>query len=296
MSASPDLPTAVPAAKAAVAPLYGLVLAGGRSTRMQRDKATLSYHGRTQLDWAMELIQPFVLRAFVSVRPDQVKDPGRAQYPQVVDTHENLGPIAGIVAAQALHPDAAWLVLACDLPFLDSATLEHLLWARQPERLATAYRSSHDGLPEPLCAIYEPESGKAILAHIDSGKQCPRKFLINSNAHLLEEPNPRALDNVNTPEEYGSAMSTFTPASERRSKKIRVQYFALLREQAGRSEESLVTTAHTPRELYEELKTRYPFSLAPEMLRVAVNTEFGDWAQPLADGDAVVFIPPVAGG
>jgi molybdopterin converting factor subunit 1 len=91
-------------------------------------------------------------------------------------------------------------------------------------------------------------------------------------------------------------MSTFTPATERKSKKIRVQYFALLREQAGRSDESIVTTASTPRELYDELKARYPFSLAPEMLRVAVNTEFGDWTQPLSDGDAVVFIPPVAGG
>jgi molybdopterin-guanine dinucleotide biosynthesis protein A len=263
---------------------------------MQRDKAALSYHGRTQLEWAMELIQPFVERAFVSVRPDQTQDPVRAKYAQVVDTRENLGPIAGILAAQAAHPDVAWLVLACDLPFLDADTLKHLLWARQPERSATAYRSSHDGLPEPLCAIYEPASRAAIATHVANGKQCPRKFLIQSDAHLLEEPNPRALDNVNTPEEYGSAMSTFTPNEERASKQIRVQYFALLREQAGRSDESLVTTARTPRELYDELKSRYPFSLPPEMLRVAVNTEFGEWSQPLADGDAVVFIPPVAGG
>jgi molybdopterin-guanine dinucleotide biosynthesis protein A len=282
------------------APLHGLVLAGGRSSRMKQDKATLAYHGRTQLEWAMDLIAPFVDRAFVSVRPDQTQDPVRAKFPQIVDTQENLGPIAGIMAAQAQHSDAAWLVLACDLPFLDASTLKHLVWAREPDRLATAYRSSHDGLPEPLCAIYEPASRAAILAHVESGKNCPRKFLIRSEAHLIEEPNPRALDNVNTPEEYGSAMTTFATshdgAPDRADKKIRVQYFALLREQAGRSDESLTTTARTPRELYEELRKRYPFSLAPEMLRVAVNTEFGDWAQPLADGDAVVFIPPVAGG
>jgi molybdopterin-guanine dinucleotide biosynthesis protein A len=278
------------------APVYGLVLAGGRSSRMKQDKAALSYHGRSQLEWAMELVQPFVSQAFVSVRPDQINEPTRAKYAQIVDTHDNLGPIAGIVAAQTVHPDVAWLVLACDLPFLDAGTLKHLLWARAPERMATAYRSSHDGLPEPLCAIWEPASRSAIAKYLETGKNCPRKFLINSDVLLLEEPNPRALDNVNTPEEYGSAMSTFTPAAERKSKKIRVQYFALLREQAGRSDESLVTTARTPRELYDELKARYPFSLAPEMLRVAVNTEFGDWAQPLSDGDAVVFIPPVAGG
>jgi len=278
------------------APLYGLVLAGGRSSRMKQDKATLAYHGRTQLEWAMDLIAPFVDRAFVSVRPDQTRDPARAKFPQIVDTQENLGPIAGIMAAQTQHPDAAWLVLACDLPFLDAATLKHLVWAREPDRVATAYRSSHDGLPEPLCAIYEPASRAAILAHVESGKNCPRKFLIRSEAHLIEEPNPRALDNVNTPEEYGSAMTTFASPGDRADKKIRVQYFALLREQAGRSDESLTTAARTPRELYEELRKRYPFSLAPEMLRVAVNTEFGDWSQPLADGDAVVFIPPVAGG
>jgi molybdopterin-guanine dinucleotide biosynthesis protein A len=290
--------TAAPAAAAApAAPVYGLVLAGGRSTRMQRDKAALSYHGRTQLDWAMGLIQPLVSRAFVSVRPDQIADPVRARYAQIVDMREDLGPIAGILAAQAAHPDVAWLVLACDLPFLDAATLEHLLWARQPQRIATAYRSSHDGLPEPLCAIYEPASRTAIAAYVASGKQCPRKFLIQSDAQLLEEPNPRALDNVNTPEEYGSAMKTFGPTEQTgASKRIRVQYFALLREQAGRSDEALVTSARTPRELYDELKKRYPFTLPPEMLRVAVNTEFGDWSQSLAEGDAVVFIPPVAGG
>jgi molybdenum cofactor guanylyltransferase len=274
-------------------PLYALVLAGGRSTRMQRDKAALTYHGQTQLEWAVSLLEPRALRVFVSVRPDQTRDPVRAGFEQIVDSHQNLGPIAGILAAQAKFPQAAWLVLACDLPFLDEDTLEHLTAARQPQRLATAYRSRHNGLPEPLCAIYEPSSREPLLAHIAGGKTCPRKFLINSDVQLVDGPNPHALDNVNTPDEYGSAVAALSPAT---GKHIKVQYYALLREQAGRSDEALVTTAHTPRELYDELKSRYPFSLAPEMLRVAVNAEFGEWTQPLADGDSVVFIPPVAGG
>jgi molybdopterin-guanine dinucleotide biosynthesis protein A len=276
-----------------LAPVYGLVLAGGRSTRMNVDKAALEYHGRTQLDWAMRLIAPFVARAFVSVRPDQVDDPVRAAYEQIVDTRDGLGPIAGILAAQAQHPQAAWLVVACDLPFLDAATLTHLLANRAPYRHATAYRSSHDGLPEPLCAIYEPASSAAVIAYVDSGKDCPRKFLIRHDTELLEPLTPEALDNINTPEERTSAMASLTPTE---TKRIKVQYYALLREQTGRSEEQLVTTARTPRELYEELKARYPFSLAPEMLRVAINADFGEWSAPLADGDSLVFIPPVAGG
>ena len=275
------------------APLYGLVLAGGRSTRMQRDKAALEYAGRSQLERAIELITPLVERVFVSVRRDQTGDPLRARFAQIVDSGNVEGPIAGIIAAQERHPDAAWLVLACDLPLLDRRTLEHLLRSRRPERQATAYRSSHDGLPEPLCAIYEPSSRDAIRAHLASGRDCPRKFLINADTQLLDQPEPGALDNVNTPKEYGSALPKVVPAGARR---IDVQYYALLREQAGRSAESLVTSAGTPRELYQELQRRHPFSLAPEMLRVAINSEFGDWSQPLSEGDSVVFIPPVAGG
>lgn len=278
------------------APLLGLVLAGGRSTRMRTDKAALLYGGRSQLERAMELIAPHVARAYVSVRADQSADPLRARFPQIPDVHGNLGPIAGLLAAQALYPEAAWLLLACDLPLLDEATLTQLVRSRAPERLATAYRSSHDGLPEPLCAIWEPRSAAPLAAYVGGGRQCPRRFLVGADTHMLDEPNPRALENINTPEEYRSAMTALLPEATTDPKHITVQYYALLREQAGRRDEALVTSARTPAELYAELSRRYPFSLGPEMLRVAINTEFRDWSAPLADGDAVVFIPPVAGG
>ena len=79
-------------------------------------------------------------------------------------------------------------------------------------------------------------------------------------------------------------------------RRLNVRYFAMLREQAGRSAEELETQATTPRELYDELRRRRGLTLAPEFLRVAVNDEFGDWRSPLSDGDTVVFLPPVAGG
>jgi molybdopterin converting factor subunit 1 len=77
---------------------------------------------------------------------------------------------------------------------------------------------------------------------------------------------------------------------------LRLRYFALFREQAGRREETLATTAATPALLYEELATRYGFRLGRAQLQVAVNGAFADWSTPLVDGDEIVFIPPVAGG
>jgi len=121
--------------------------------------------------------------------------------------------------------------------------------------------------------------------------------LLGADTELLDEPNPQALDNVNTPEEYRSAMTSFPPPpAAAQPKHVNVQYYALLREQAGRRDERLVTSAQTAEELYAELSRRYPFTLASRLLRVAINTEFREWSAPLAEGDTIVFIPPVAGG
>jgi len=280
------------------APLYGLLLSGGRSKRMQRDKAGIEYAGQPQLLRAMQLLEPLVARAFVSVRADQLHDPQRAAFECIVDELADSGPIGGIHAALRAHPQAAWLVLACDLPFLDAATLQQLIAARDPQRVATAFRSSHDGQPEPLCAIYEPGAAAAIDAWLATSKQCPRGMLAHADVALLTLRAPQALDNVNSAAEYAAARARLDGAGAQpiAPRSLQVQYFALLREQAGRSAETVTSSARDARELYEELRGARGLELRPEQLRVAVNDEFAEWTQPLAAGDTVVFLPPVAGG
>jgi len=291
--------------------LFGLLLTGGRSTRMKRDKARLEYAGRPQLDRAMELIAPLVSRAFVSVRAEQQDDPQRTAYETIADLRHDLGPLGGIQAAFHAHPSNAWLVMACDLPFLDAATVRYLIQRRDASRLATAYRSAANGLPEPLCAIYEPSSRASLEAWIAQGMNCPRKWMMKGDVELLDLPNAHALDNVNTANEYLAASATLGTSGATRGatsgganggmsdaplRRVSVRYFALLREQAGRGSEALATAARTPQELYEQLQRDRGLQLAPRFLRVAINDEFGDWQQPLADGDTVAFLPPVAGG
>jgi molybdopterin-guanine dinucleotide biosynthesis protein A len=286
-----------PKSAAAPVPVHGLILAGGSSSRMKRDKAALAYRGRSQLDRAFELAKRHVSPVYVSVRTAQTDDPARARYPLIVDSVAGEGPIVGIRSALAARAEVAWLVLACDLPFLSDEALDQLLAERDPGASATAYRSAHDGLPEPLCAIWEPKAAAELAAYQDAGGKCPRKFLMRHAARLLEPRDRRALDNVNTPEEYAQAL-TLLDSEERdtRPMQLKIQYYALMREQAGRSEETLETRAATPADLYSELRERYGFTLPREQLKVAVNGEFAAWSRSLAAGDAVVFIPPVAGG
>jgi molybdopterin-guanine dinucleotide biosynthesis protein A len=168
---------------------------------MQTDKAAIAYSRRPQLEQAFRLLASRVGPTFVSVRAEQTCDRLRAAFPQIVDGATGAGPIAGIIAAQARHPEAAWLVLACDLPLLDGATLDQLIAGRDAPRLATAFRSLSGGLPEPLCAIYEPASRGPILAHVAGGRDCPRKFLLAHDVRLLDPFHAHALDNANTPQD-----------------------------------------------------------------------------------------------
>ncbi|OOG56527.1 NTP transferase domain-containing protein [Rhodanobacter sp. C03] len=187
---------------ARVAPaIYGLLLSGGASRRMQRDKAQLAYGGQPQLMRAWQLLEAVTERAFVSVRAEQRDDPLRAGLPQIVDRYDAIGPAAGILSAQETHLDVAWLVIACDLPLLDEATLRTLIEARDASGDATAFTSRFDGLPEPLCALWEPSSHALLKQRVDNGSYCPRKTLILSRTTLLPAPGD-ALDNINTPEEF----------------------------------------------------------------------------------------------
>jgi molybdopterin-guanine dinucleotide biosynthesis protein A len=188
------------------APVYGLILAGGSSTRMKRDKAALLYQGKAQLDRAVDLAARHVSQVFVSVRKGQAADPSRAHRQLIIDSVPGEGPIVGIRSALAAHPDVAWLILACDLPFLSDSALARLLAERDAQLVATAYRSAHDELPEPLCAVWEPQSAAALATYQADGGNCPRKFLMRHAVRLIEPLDRRALDNVNTPEEYAHAL------------------------------------------------------------------------------------------
>ncbi|TGE16147.1 molybdenum cofactor guanylyltransferase [Hymenobacter elongatus] len=184
--------------------LRGLVLAGGRSQRMQTDKGQLRYHGLEQREHAAQLLAAVCTDVHVSCRPDQVAELPAGLLP-LSDRFLELGPLGGILSALQLDPNAAWLVVACDLPFLSEATLQHLVHNRNSAKVATAFQSPQNEFPEPLITIWEPRSYGTLLRFLGLGYSCPRKALINSDIELLAAPDPTELRNVNTPEEAAVA-------------------------------------------------------------------------------------------
>lgn len=181
-----------------VAPLCGLVLAGGRSRRMNQDKSQLIYQGLPQYQRLLKMVQDICGDStFVSCRQDQ-NLPGQ----RIDDSFINIGPMGGILSAMMLHPQAAWLVVAVDMPFLQTKHLQHLAQERQPLKVATAYCNPQNKLPEPLLAIYEPKAKMTLLQFLGWDIRCPRKVLQNCNAAILECPDSKCLENANTPDDF----------------------------------------------------------------------------------------------
>lgn len=185
-------------------PLYGLVLAGGRSARMGREKAELRYHGSMQSEHCLSLLASICEQAFVSCRKEQSEQPAFLGLPQIHDRFGGAGPMDGILSAMETYPHAAWLVLGCDLPFVGRRIIEHLVRKRGAGRKATAFRRTDDGLPEPMCAIYEPAIFPVIKCLMEEGRASPRRALAESDA-LLIDPEAGSLIHVNSPGERENA-------------------------------------------------------------------------------------------
>jgi molybdopterin-guanine dinucleotide biosynthesis protein A len=178
--------------------LKGLVLAGGKSTRMGKDKGAISYFGKPQRDYAADLLGHYCDEVFLSAR-----EPGQfeSDYSVLPDTFTDLGPFGGILSAFRMNPDAAWLTVACDQPLLDKEVLNQLVQSRDTSSMATCFHNPETGFPEPLLTIWEPRAYQALLEFMALGYSCPRKALINTNVREVVLQNPEGLINVNTPEE-----------------------------------------------------------------------------------------------
>lgn len=186
----------------ALAPLNGLVLAGGKSERMGQDKGLLNYHGMPQREYLQQLLAVRCENSYLSFRPEQLSQEDLTASSLLSDSFTGLGPYGAILSAFRKQPNHAWLVVACDLPLLDGSTLDHLIKNRNPSKIATAIYNPSTDFPEPLITIWEPKAYPVLLQFLAQGYSCPRKVLINSDLELIRLPDPTVLKNVNDPHQY----------------------------------------------------------------------------------------------
>ena len=182
----------------AEAPISGVVLAGGRSTRFGSDKAAAEIAGASLLERAVRLLESVLADVWVSVRPEQSSDALRSRFRCLFDRNPGKGPAAGLEAAHIKAPARAWLAIACDQPGLAGADLGRLITERDPRAAATAYCDPHTGAPQPLCAIYEPATLAGLARETAAGRNLsPRGYLASLPLKLM----PMKITNINSHED-----------------------------------------------------------------------------------------------
>lgn len=185
--------------------LSGLVLAGGKSERMGKDKGLIDYHGLPQREYLYEMLEKLTEKTFMSCRPDQV-DEFDQKFKVIPDSIRGLGPFGAILSAFREFPNQAWLVVACDIPLIDPDTITELVQGRNPSKIASAFFNEETKFPDPLITIWEPKAYPELLHFLSIGYSCPRKVLINSATEVLNPRNPDVLLNANSPDDLQHVM------------------------------------------------------------------------------------------
>jgi molybdopterin-guanine dinucleotide biosynthesis protein A len=191
-------------------PLYGLVLAGGKSTRMGEDKGLISYFGLEHRIYLAKLMAPFCEKTYISCQEDQLSENLDGCNP-LIDLVPSKGPMSGLISAFLTHPNAAWLVIPCDLPLFSTKNITQLINERDKHGIATVFKSSNHDFPEPLIGIWEPSAFPLLEQQYKEGNYSLLNILNNNHISLLTALDPEGLTNVNTPEEK-SALSLLHPS------------------------------------------------------------------------------------
>ena len=164
-----------------------LILAGGRSSRMGRDKRRLRLwgeHGPTLLERTVSLVQPLVAATAVVLPDPEAWE--QLQVLRIADTWPHQGPLGGIASGMQLLQQPWFLVLACDLPGLSHVVLETLLTRTRP---ASALVPVHgDGRPEPLLALYHRSVLPVIEDLIAEDRRAVRDLLARISPTPLPVP------------------------------------------------------------------------------------------------------------
>ena len=201
----------------------GFVTAGGRSSRMGRDKAWLKIAGRPMIEHVIDALKPVTSSIAIIANNEEYKGFG---FPVFADTNFGVGPLEAIRTAMANSPTSTVVLVGCDMPFVTSELLSFLLnianqyQQKSPDsRLQTpdfplaVAPLNEDGKLEPLCALYSTEALETVSNLIASGVRKVSFFFEQISTRLVSfneikhlQNAPFFFENINTPEDFQRAI------------------------------------------------------------------------------------------
>ena len=190
---------------------YGLILAGGQSKRMGRDKAVIEVAGQQMVQYPFNRLKAADLPVIVSCRRDQ-QHFFPSETSLVFDRQGEIGPMAGLCAAFSAFPEAQFLVLPCDMPTVSDELLRKLLEQNNEVSDIVLLDQKHNGRYYPFPAIYHPSIIPKLQLLFEKGEYSMQKLIEVSKCHLVEvDSQIFDLRNINDPHDlsdFKKQMST----------------------------------------------------------------------------------------
>ena len=165
--------------------MLGVVLCGGQSSRMGSDKGLLMLNNKTWTQKAIDTLSNFQIPIVISVNSNQYRD-----YSSIFPTNTLIsddpslqlhGPLYGLLSVHLKYPGEDLLILACDMPLIDTELIKELLTKYGSETAGEAFIFTNDGEPEPMPGIYRSK-GLAHIYRLYSNNQLPK----HSMKYMLE--------------------------------------------------------------------------------------------------------------
>jgi len=186
--------------------LSACILIGGGSRRMGSPKHLLTIDGKTLLEHLTATLSSFAEQVLIAGRgtlPESLGD-----LPQLPDSPGYHGPLAGIISALRWQPDAAWLVVACDMPQVSAEALQWLLDQRLPGVWGVMPSLEGQNKPEPLLSLYD---GRLLDDMEEAGRrEIPRLGELAGHPKIIHPQPPEsfsaAWNNINTRKELAAAL------------------------------------------------------------------------------------------
>jgi molybdenum cofactor guanylyltransferase len=176
--------------------MLGVILCGGQSTRMGSDKGLLKLHANTWAQTAIDKVNELQISVVISVNKEQYPDYSSIfPPPQLITDNDSLkmkGPLCGVLSVHIEHPKEDLLILACDMPLMETELLKELM-THYNQDIADAFVFTNDGEPEPLCGIYKA-TGLDHILHLYQTKQLPKHSMKYMLEHIITDTIPLTND------------------------------------------------------------------------------------------------------
>jgi molybdopterin-guanine dinucleotide biosynthesis protein A len=188
--------------------VYGLVVCGGKSTRMGTDKSMLNYHGQPQRYHLYDMLNRLCERTFISCNKEQAATiPDK--YAVIVDDEQygDIGPMVALLTAFDKYPDASFLIVGCDYPHLQVGELDRLIKVSLQSNKSTSLYNIEEKIVEPLISVYQHDIKYQLEQNFQQSKHSLRMLLCEVNAHIIEPPNYMSIISIDNLQQYNETIA-----------------------------------------------------------------------------------------